>query len=363
MKYLKQEERILSELTTLYEGRGYKKYNPTCFEEYSLYLENLDFLISKNVITFSSASGRLLALRPDVTLSVINHVNTDDGDTQKLFYTEKVYRQPAGGGEFREINQTGVEVVGQIDNVCEAEVASLIMDTLAAVSSEYLLDISHMGFTEGLIASFNLGAEDKAAVYNLLREKNLHDFKAFALSRGLSQEQCAAFEAMVNISGNANSAIITAESIALNGEMKRAVEQLKALVQMLSTLGYGDRVNINFSIANNADYYNGIIFNGYIDGVPHTVLTGGRYDKLLSKLGKQGGAIGFALYLGELERYFKPYGHYVDYLIVYDDKTQTSALELTSAKLKGGATVRLSRGAPHDLKFGEIINLTEMKND
>ena len=74
MKQLKGEEELLTGLSALYGARGYRRFRPGCFEDYSLYLDNIDFLISKKVITFSGAGGRLLALRPDMTLSVIRHV-------------------------------------------------------------------------------------------------------------------------------------------------------------------------------------------------------------------------------------------------------------------------------------------------
>ena len=359
MNYLKQEEKILSELTALYESRGYKKYKPSCFEEYSLYLNNLDFLISKNVITFSGASGRLLALRPDVTLSIINHIKVKENETQKLFYTEKVYRQSAGISEFREISQTGVEVIGDVDGVCEAEIIMLIADTLATISPDFLLDISHMGFVEGLIASFNVSDEERMIAYALLREKNLHDFEEYAKRNKLSQQQIDAFTTAVKISGDAKNVLLAVKKVAFNKKMSDAAEHLEKLIDTLTLLGYGDRLNVNFSIANNADYYNGIIFNGYLDGVPHSVLSGGRYDKLLTKMGKNAQAIGFALYLGELERYFKPDGNFIDYLIIYDDITQARALELSIKKLSEGKTVRLARGAIDGLKFGTLINLTE----
>ncbi|MGN0814187.1 MAG: ATP phosphoribosyltransferase regulatory subunit [Candidatus Coproplasma sp.] len=361
MKYLKQEESIISDLTTLYESRGYIKIKPACFEDYSLYLENRDFLISKNVLTFSGASGRLLALRPDVTLSIVNHSKAQIGDTKKLFYTEKVYRRPSGVEEFKEISQTGVEIIGDVDEVCEAEITMVICDTLAVISENYILDLSHMGFTEGLLDSFNLNSENKALAYELLKNKNLHDFAAFAQKNNLSERQIKAFESAVNICGNAKECIIKAKEIALNDRMTEAVNQLESIFDIISSLGYGDKINVNFSIANNADYYNGIIFNGYIDGVPRFVLSGGRYDKLPEKLGKKAGAIGFALYLGELERYFKPEGNYVDYLVIYDKDSQVRALQFAKQKTGEGCRVRLAKNLPEDLKFGELVNYAEVR--
>jgi ATP phosphoribosyltransferase regulatory subunit len=363
MNYFKQEESILNELTALYESRGYKKYKPTSFEEYSLYLENRDFLISKNVITFSDVSGKLMALRPDVTLSIVKHSKADEGTTEKLFYNEKVYRQQGNSKEFKEISQTGVEIIGNIDDVCQAEMAILILDTLKIVSDNYLLDISSMGFTEGLISSFNLDDQKKEVVYDYLRNKNIHDFEVFAKSNDLTTNQISAFKTVIEIGGNAKKAIASSKNISINAQMVDAINELERLVDILNNLGYGEKLNINFSIANNADYYNGIIFNGYIGGVPKAVLSGGRYDKLLEKFGKKAGAIGFALYIGELERYFQPDPKVVDYLVIYDDATQYKALNISEEKVKAGSRVRLSRSILQDIKYKNLIDLTNGGNN
>jgi ATP phosphoribosyltransferase regulatory subunit len=359
MKYLQQEESILTNLTALYEGRGYKKYKPSFCEEYALYLENRDFLISKSVITFSGAGGKLYALRPDVTLSIVTHSKADENFTEKLFYNEKVYRLAPESKEYKEISQTGVEIIGKIDGVCQTEIVIMCLETLATISPNYLLDISHMGFTEGLISSFNLSAEKKEEVYLFLKNKNVHDFEKFALSNNLSENQIEAFKGMVSISGNAYDAIKKAEKLVINKQMQEAVCELKTLIERLKNLGYDKKININFSIANNADYYNGLIFNGYIEGVPRSILSGGRYDKLLAKLGKKAGAIGFALYLGELERYFSWEKKSTDFMIIYDDDSELQALKLSSEKIKAGLSVRLIRsGCSCDTQCNETIDLT-----
>lgn len=362
MKYFKREENITEELISLYESRGYTRYKPGCFEEYSLYQENKSFLIGKNVITFSGLGGKLLAMRPDVTLSLIRHTEPPKGTADKYYYNEKVYRQTAVGNEFKEISQTGVEITGLIDKACEVELASLICDTLSIVSDQYILDISHMGFTEGLIAAFGKCGD---VIYDCLRRKDVHDFAVIADREGFDEKLCGAFCAAVNINGNAAEALEKARSIVLNDEMQKAVDELSAVCDSLSKAGYLEKLNVNFSVANNADYYNGIIFNGYIDGVPQRVLSGGRYDKLLKKLGKYGGAIGFALYLGEIDRYFKKDRQTVDYLVLYDDNTQDKAIERAFELKKRGNSVRLARKKPEDIDCKQIINCAdgEVKND
>ncbi len=356
MKCFQREENINDELISLYESRGYTRYKPGCFEEYSLYQENKDFLIGKNVITFSSLGGKLMAMRPDVSLSLIRHAETPLGATEKFYYNEKVYRQAAGSREFKEINQTGVEIIGEIDKVCEVELTALICDTLSAIADNYILDISHMGFTEGLLSAFN-GWEKELS--DFLKRKDLHDFYELANRESFDEKLINAFEIAVGINGEVVTALQKAQSIVLNESMQTAVNELKEICSFLNKLGYGDKINVNFSIANNADYYNGVIFNGYIDGVPHRVLSGGRYDKLLEKLGKKGGAIGFALYLGEIERYFKNAQNSVDFLLIYDDDSQDHALDKAFEIINSGKTVRLARAVPAYLSYKQLIALTE----
>ncbi len=330
------EDRLSAELSSLYKSRGYKKYKMGSFEEYSVYLDNKDFLISKNVITFGGLDGRLMALRPDVTLSIIKNVKADE--TSKLFYNEKVYR--AVGEEYKEVSQTGVEVIGDIDLVTEAEITGLILSTLDKVGKNYFLDVSHIGFVEGLIDYFSVSEEDKNKLYALLKAKNVHDILKEVPSLG--EDNAKLFEKLITICGSPEIALKEAEEICVNQKMKDALKSLKELFSVLKITGRNNRVNINFSIANNADYYSGLIFNGYIEGIPKAVLSGGRYDKLVQKFEKSAGAIGFALYLGEIARYFSDKIEETDALIIYGNDA-VSALTVADEFVNGGLSVRLSK--------------------
>ena len=297
-----------------------------------------------------------MAMRPDVTLSLVRHIDVENGAAEKFYYNEKVYRQATGGKNYKEISQLGVEVVGTIDLAVVAELTVLICQTLATINENYVLDISHMGYTEGLLKEFGT---DKQLVAEYLKLKNLHDFNKVADRRNYSKEIKDAFYTAVSVSENPELTLQKAEKAALNDSMKCAVAELKELYAILKKFGYADRVNIDFSACGNADYYNGVIFNGYLKGVPHSVLTGGRYDRLLTKLGKIGGAIGFALYLGEIERYFARDDESVDYLIIYDDVTQIDALNLANEKSVQLQTVRLSRCVPAELAYKQLVDLTD----
>ena len=68
---LENGERVAYGLGQLYHKYGYVRYKISKFEEYDLYVRNKDFLVSDRVITFTGEGGKLLALKPDVTLSII----------------------------------------------------------------------------------------------------------------------------------------------------------------------------------------------------------------------------------------------------------------------------------------------------
>ena len=93
---LTREEKISFALRALYSDYGYKRYKMSKFEEYDLYAGKKDFLVSENIITFTNTDGKLLALKPDVTLSILKSVEKNAGEINKLQYSESVYRAKQG---------------------------------------------------------------------------------------------------------------------------------------------------------------------------------------------------------------------------------------------------------------------------
>ena len=118
----KNEERFGLILQNLYRSYGYIPYKMSRFEEYDLYVRNKDFLVSDQIITFSDRSGRLLAMKPDVTLSIVKNAPEKCGVVQKVYYQENVYR------DYREILQTGLECVGDLGEYEIAEVVLLAVN-------------------------------------------------------------------------------------------------------------------------------------------------------------------------------------------------------------------------------------------
>ena len=78
------------------------------------------------------------------------------------------------------------------------------------------------------------------------------------------------------------------------------VERLVDVITVFRDSPYRNNIIIDFSAVSDMNYYNGIIFRGFISGIPDGVLSGGQYDRLMKKMGRKSAAIGFAVYLDKL---------------------------------------------------------------
>jgi ATP phosphoribosyltransferase regulatory subunit len=139
--------------------------------------------------------------------------------------------------------------------------------------------------------------------------------------------------------------------------MKAAYDELCELYSILSSYGLTDKLYVDFSIVNDMNYYDGIIFKGFINGIYDSVLSGGRYDRLMEKLGKKTGAIGFALYLDQLERFGASNdGYDVDVLLLYgDDVPASKVISAVNSFRADGKTVRATNTLDKSVSYKKLF--------
>ena len=136
---LRSEESVIYKLRGLYRSYGYSYFKMSKFEEYDLYSTNKDFLVSDGVITFTDTSGKLMALKPDVTLSIVKNFRRAEGSIRRVYYNENVYRTTDKSAGYREIMQTGLECLGDISDYNLCEVVYLASESLKTISSGSVL--------------------------------------------------------------------------------------------------------------------------------------------------------------------------------------------------------------------------------
>ena len=301
-KILSAEEWTALNLRALYAENGYEKYRMSKFEEYDLYARNKDFLVSDSVITFTDTDGKLLALKPDVTLSIIKNAKPQAGKAMKVYYHENVYRVSKGTRAYKELAQAGLECLGDVSEDNLAEVVYLAAKSLDTVSNRNVLELSELTVVDGVLRYCGLDADARQALWGRLAEKNLAGVQEIAKCAGMSEMKASLLEKLVTTYGSADAVLPKLDVFRVNEETAKAVDSFKALIRSLQARGVGEKLRIDFSVLGDMNYYNGLAFKGFVEGLPTWILSGGRYDKLMAKMGKQGKAVGFAVYLDEIAK-------------------------------------------------------------
>ena len=357
-KVLKSEEQAVFELRALYRKYGYTQFKMSKFEEYDLYVKNKDFLVGDGVITFNDTDGKLLALKPDVTLSIIKNSKDEAGVTQKVYYNENVYRISGSTHTFKEIMQTGLECIGDIDVYSMAEVVMLAVKSLAAVGESYVLDLSHMGILSALVDAVPASEEEKARLIRCIGEKNAHEARAICASCGASDALTEKILALISSYGKPGAVLPVLRDLCADTGFKEALCELETIVSVLESVGCLNHVNIDFSVVNDMNYYSGVVFRGCVDGIPEGILSGGRYDKLMRKMGRKAGAVGFAVYLDLLERLNEVRDDYdVDTVLLYGDDASMGELMRTVDRLvRDGKSVLAEKALPERIRYRRLLS-------
>lgn len=352
-------EKLMYTFRSLYEQYGYRAFSMNKLEEYAFYAANLRYLEHPEVIVFSDLDGRLMALKPDVTLSIVRNIEPDIRGVKKLYYVENVFRPSATTREFRELRQIGLECIGDVDLYTISEVLSLSAKSLETVDAAYSLDISHLGIVslmlDGRLADYS--AREK--VLACIRQKNPHDLMRAALAAGMEERQAERLCGLVTLQGSFLETLRGAEKLVPDAA-RPALFELEQLFGILRC----ENLRLDFSIVSDTDYYNGITFQGYVKSSPDAVLKGGQYDNLLLRMGKGGcRSVGFAIYFDALESYYRAARRpESDVFVWYDGKTPPDKVRKTAEEqIAAGKTVCANTVRPADARFGRTIDIREEK--
>lgn len=361
MQTIESAERVALELRTLYHLYGYTPYKMSKFEEYDLYAQNKDFLISDNVITFNDLSGKLMALKPDVTLSIVKNSKEDPTSLQKVYYNENVYRVTKGSQCFKEIMQVGLECLGNIDDYCITEVLTLAAKSLAAISENAVLEISHVGMLSQLLDSIGIPRDIKQTVIKLISEKNAHELTKVCREAGVPEMNIDLLRQLIITVGPPKKMLYCIMSLMDGLVDQEAMDQFVRVLRALQDSEIGSMLRIDFSAVNDIHYYNGFVFKGYVQGLPGSVLSGGQYDRLMRKMKRTDRAMGFAVYTDMLDRLEQPTEQYdVDTVLLYDDSTPLKNIrEHAESLMKNGCSVLVQRTLPKGLRRRQVLILTE----
>lgn len=256
------------------------------------------------------SDGSLLMLRPDLTLPVARLVagRVSAGELPARFrYAAPVVREePSLRGQPRQFTQLGVELVGEDGGASEVEVVRLLAEALGALEvPDWRIVFGSVTPLTSLLDACAPTTDFREEVLALVHDSDLVTLdELISSTEGLAPAAARALREVCRMGGGAE---IIGRLDALLAEAgvdpaSRGTAELSSLAGSLADLFEQGRLSFDFSIINSFDYYTGIIFKGYAEGIAASLASGGRYDAVLANLGRPGlVACGFALSLERLQ--------------------------------------------------------------
>ncbi|MCF0103820.1 MAG: ATP phosphoribosyltransferase regulatory subunit, partial [Eggerthellaceae bacterium] len=241
----------------------------------------------------------LMALKPDVTLSIVKNTRDCGSDLQKIYYSEKVYRAEEGVG-FCEFSQVGVELMGELSVEDIAHTILLAAMSLQQISDNFILELSNLDILSAVVS--NLCDEKMLCrdIFCLVEQKNVADLMRLCEDNDLDTGAADKLIGLLKIYGTAAEQLPKLEALMQGLHCETALAELKQVISKFAALV--DKLWLDFSSTDDLGYYNGFAFKAYVKGLAEPVLSGGQYDKLMQKMHRKDRAIGFAIFLNSLER-------------------------------------------------------------
>ena len=296
----RKKEALRKRIENIFASWGYEPVSTPALEYYQTFDNAYNELTDDEMYKFVDRNGHVLALRSDMTVPIARMTASRFALRKPPFrfrYCEDVYKvRHSFAGQRNEATDCGIECIG-LGEESNLEVLSIALDTMAAIGAgPWQLELGNSSFFRSACTAEKLDKEDIDKLARLIDRKSMVDLSEFVASLSLS-EKAASFFCTLPLLGGDASIFEKAEEISFTDDLKAAVAKMKTLYEKLKVLGYGSQVYFDFGKAPHLDYYTGIIFEGYVEGVGTSFLSGGRYDCLLAKFGKDMPACGFSIKL------------------------------------------------------------------
>ena len=248
-----------SRLDRLFRSYGYQFIETPTIEYFDVFGSEVGTTPSRELYKFFDREGETLVLRPDYTPAIARAVAMYFAGEElplRLCYRGNVFvNKDSLQGRLRESTQMGVELVGEDSAEADAEIIALLVSSMRAVGiPNFRVSIGNAEYYRALAKDSFLGMPE---LYG--------DRQSLAEARKKTKDPTAL----------------------------AAIERLEEIREILDTYGCADSVTFDLGTAPEFGYYTGVVFQVYSYGSGDALIKGGRYDKLLSRFGKDAPAIGF----------------------------------------------------------------------
>lgn len=289
---------IENNLHEIFKKSGYCEFITPGLEFYDVFNLNSSYFPQENLYKLTDSKGRLLVLRPDSTMPIARAVATRLKDATlplRIFYNQNVYRtEPSLKGRSVEIGQTGIELIGSQMKTADLEVISMAAAALKACGLNFSLEIGNIGVFKELVSRLEVSEREKEYIRQLIETKNFPALNDMLDSIG-SGNVTEALKKLPALFGG-EEVFEKAKKVMPDEKITEILDELKEIYKDVSDIcGKDIEITVDLGLVNKTDYYTGLIIKGYLQGHGDEVLSGGRYNKLISEFGYDIPAVGFAV--------------------------------------------------------------------
>lgn len=301
-------ETLRRELLDLYRSWGYELVIPPYIE----YLESLLTGIGSDldIQTFKvtdQLTGRMMGIRADMTPQVARidaHSLRHEGPARFCYGGSVLHTRAANMLSSRSPIQMGAELYGCADLTADAEIVSLMLETLDVAGAQQIhLDIGHVAIYRGLVAAANLASDEESELFDLLQRKAKADVESFVNTKVSNPKVAEMLAELVSLNGAAD-VIGKAREVLRQAPspVRQALDMLEELGQRLAKMY--PQIDLCFDLAElrGYQYHTGIVFAAYVTGYGQAIAKGGRYDHIGEVFGRSRAATGFSADLKALIR-------------------------------------------------------------
>lgn len=294
LNYSKKRYEFTKEIESIFIKNNYIQIKPSIFEDYENFIAINKRTPTKSMVKI--VSDKILVLRPDITTSIIKRLipRWEDNLVLKLFYHSTVYKNEGKEG-IKEIRQFGCEYLGEISMEADREIVNMSLDILKKFGEKFILEIGNSNYINGLLSELNLKEHQENKFKSLILRKNKIEIKDYMEKIKLKEEIKETLYNIFELNGCIEEVISKAKKLYTNDLMKKGIEQLEEISELLKESECKKYTNCDLSMVGKFDYYEGIMIKGYYANVYKEILSGGRYDSLTEEFGRRVPAIGFCI--------------------------------------------------------------------
>ncbi len=282
MEKRRAAERVMREIA---ESFGYREVATPTFEHLELFTLKSGQDVVEEIYAFRDKSGRDLALRPELTAPVMRMFANECSVMPRplrFYYLSNCFRyERPQKGRYREFWQFGVELIGSGRPESDAEVIFLAYRILKALNVDFTLHVGHVGLLRDILSDI----EEKDRAMRLIDKKDWESLKDLLEKEG----NLEVFQIVMNVS--------EAKTVE---EVERIYSDfdysyLESVFEILRSLNV--EFVPDFGIARGLDYYTGVVFEMYAEGLgaQKQVCGGGSYRLARLFGGEDVPSTGFAI--------------------------------------------------------------------